>query len=379
MAKMIANKPIDMLAFDYSAFLNISAVTTYSFDKKLAIINFANGDRHQFEGSFGINIFARTLGGTATLWRYSNESGTPQIFFELSEAKIPVTKTLKAGMTASLTDDQAVFADIFKGNDSIAGSEWADVLLAYKGNDSIKPGGGADKVDGGDGKDQIEFGSKAVQIVLNKAVWTDMTIDSAVGSVRNIEDVIGSSEGDTITGDSLANLLKGEGGEDTIAGGLGNDTVDGGIGHDSLDGGDGNDTVLGGDGNDVITGGLGKDILTGGANNDTFRFLTVADAPKGEQITDFTTSLSGTPVDLIDLSAIDAIAGGTDDIFVLDLAPGTAKSVVAQGHIGWYVVDKAGTANDRTYIRINTTADTKVDMTIELKGALVLTGADFVL
>ena len=70
---------------------------------------------------------------------------------------------------------------------------------------------------------------------------------------------------------------------------------------------------------------------------------------------------------------------GVDEAFVLDKHKGTATSAVAEGHIGWYVVDAAGTANDRTFIRVNYNADATIEMTIELQGAMKLTNVDFIL
>jgi len=58
-----------------------------------------------------------------------------------------------------------------------------------------------------------------------------------------IENGIGGSGADTITGNDVANVLSGNGGADTLSGGLGNDTLIGGTGGDGLDGGAGNDTA----------------------------------------------------------------------------------------------------------------------------------------
>ena len=77
-------------------------------------------------------------------------------------------------------------------------------------------------------------------------------------------------------------------------------------------GGSGNDRLLGGSGNDLLSGGAGRDLLSGDAGEDVFRFDRVADSRRGavDRITDFS------PGDLVDLSRIDAVAGGADDAFV---------------------------------------------------------------
>ncbi|QAX31040.1 hypothetical protein ETW24_17605 [Leisingera sp. NJS204] len=111
-----------------------------------------------------------------------------------------------------------------------------------------------------------------------------------------IENAIGGSGNDLITGNDAGNelrggngndtlkgaggddLLLGNQGEDSLRGGNGNDTLNGGWDNDTLKGGDGGDELLGGlgddklfgeEGNDSLTGGSGTDTLYGGANGDT--------------------------------------------------------------------------------------------------------------
>jgi hypothetical protein len=76
-------------------------------------------------------------------------------------------------------------------------------------------------------------------------------------------------------------------------------------------GGTGNDAITGSSGNDILSGGLGADTLTGNAGADRFLYRNVADStPAGRDgIQDFASG------DIIDLSGIDAIAGGANDAF----------------------------------------------------------------
>jgi len=80
--------------------------------------------------------------------------------------------------------------------------------------------------------------------------------------------------------------------------------------------GNGNDVLLGNDvanlldagaGNDNINGGKGDDSLIGGLGNDTF---VISDLGGTDRINDFARG-----ADKIDLRAIDAVAGGTDNAF----------------------------------------------------------------
>src|SRR5262249_55952790 len=60
-------------------------------------------------------------------------------------------------------------------------------------------------------------------------------------------------------------------------GGSGNDTITGNDANNSLTGGQGNDVLFGDNGNDILSGGLGNDTLTGGAGADQFVFNSPSD------------------------------------------------------------------------------------------------------
>jgi serralysin len=94
----------------------------------------------------------------------------------------------------------------------------------------------------------------------------------------DIENAIGGSGSDTITGNGLNNTLSGGAGGDTLKGVNGDDTLNGDAGADYLYGGLGNDFLSGGadtdylygeEGNDTLDGGIGSDYLYGGAGIDT--------------------------------------------------------------------------------------------------------------
>lgn len=88
-----------------------------------------------------------------------------------------------------------------------------------------------------------------------------------------IENAIGGTGNDTITGNDAANVLTGGGGNDTLLGGNNGDTLYGGTGNDILYGQSGLDTIYGGDGNDIIQGGFSTDNVYGEAGNDVFQVL----------------------------------------------------------------------------------------------------------
>jgi endoglucanase len=126
----------------------------------------------------------------------------------------------------------------------------------------------------------------------------NLTAGTATGAGTDtlslIENVLGGSGNDILTGNAVNNALWG---------GSGNDIVDGASGNDIVDGGAGNDLLYGAAGSDRLDGGLGADQLSGGISADTFVFGAVTDssAVASDTITDFATN-----VDKIDVSGIDA-------------------------------------------------------------------------
>lgn len=138
---------------------------------------------------------------------------------------------------------------------------------------------------------------------------------------------------------------------------------------DTVIGGDLNDTLNGGKGVDTIIGGLGKDIITGGNQGDYYVFLSSADSGIGadrDLIKDFSVGN-----DIIDLSAIDAIPGGSDDAFTF---LGLAAAFTGAGQVRYEISDGGNTT-----IRINLDDDLQAEMEIGLTGTNLLTLDEFIL
>jgi Ca2+-binding RTX toxin-like protein len=246
----------------------------------------------------------------------------------------------------------------------------ADVLDGGGGNDRFQAGAvSVDKIDGGSGVDTADYSYSARRVIIDLSGETDgdgyITGDTDFNTngdkLKNIENLIGSTAGDTMTGDNNANRLEGIAGNDTLNGGGGNDVLIGGAGADWLNGGDGIDTAdysysstgividmlngtrdgvyviantdgnaqgdrlraiehfIGSSGNDTITTGETHDRLEGGAGNDVLssgRGLDVLLGGAGNDVLS-----SGRGADLM-------TGGAGHDIFVLDLASGGAKDAV---------------------------------------------------
>jgi len=116
--------------------------------------------------------------------------------------------------------------------DEIVGDSAANVLQGGAGNDVLIGRGGDDTLDGGTGSDTAGFTEGA-------AVTVSLTAGTATGqgsdTLISVENVVGSANNDTITGNTGANVL--------IAG-LGADTVNGGAGNDIIVGSDSTASVL---------------------------------------------------------------------------------------------------------------------------------------
>ncbi|MEE1656111.1 calcium-binding protein [Microvirga sp. CF3062] len=147
-----------------------------------------------------------------------------------------------------------------KGNalaNVISGNRAANTLDGGAGDDTLIGGAGNDKLIGGTGNDTASYAgaAKGVSADLSRTTAQD-TKGAGTDRLSGIENAIGSSFGDTLTG-----------GADSI---LTANRLDGGSGDDALFGGGGDDTLIGGSGDDTLIGGSGSDSLAGGAGNDLY-------------------------------------------------------------------------------------------------------------
>ncbi len=135
------------------------------------------------------------------------------------------------------------------GRDWLNGDAGNDSLYGGSADDTLQGGAGADLLDGGAGtRDQANYSDAPTGLRADLQVPTFNTGHAAGDVYSAVEDLVGSSHGDTLLGDTGSNMIWGGGGNDVW-----------------LDGRIGNDTIYGGDGNDVLIGGAGADHLDGGA------------------------------------------------------------------------------------------------------------------
>ena len=310
------------------------------------------------------------------------------------------------------------------GDNALDGGGGADRMIGGAGNDTYYVDNSADVV--------VEAAGGGTDTVMASATFVlggeveNLTLTGA-GAVNGT----GNSAINTISGNSGSNTLNGAGGDDTLNGNAGNDSLNGGAGDDTIDGGAGADTMAGGagddifvvdnagdvvtessgqgidgvvtalasytlapnveilvgasnvgqtltgnslsnaifgsEGNDRISGGGGIDYLTGDLGADRFVFAQTGESPNGarDEIEDFTHSEH----DLIDLSQIDAIAGGTNNAFTI-----VANFTHAAGQLTVHLVE-AG----HYLVQGDTTGDGIADIGIDVYSGVALSAGDFVL
>jgi Ca2+-binding RTX toxin-like protein len=163
-------------------------------------------------------------------------------------------------------------------------------------------------------------------------------------------------------------------GIENVVGGSGNDILTGDAGANALDGGLGNDTLTGGGGNDTLTGGLGTDTLTGGAGNDTFVFTTPAEAGNGAS-RDLIADVAGAGVaggDVIDVSGIDADTVALGDQAFTFIGTG---GFTAAGQLRYF----QDTVNTLTIVEGNVTGTAGAELQIAFAGLRTFVAGDFTL
>ena len=240
-------------------------------------------------------------------------------------------------------------------------------------------------VDSG-GTDTVDFSGFAARQLIDLAAEASSNVGGLTGNMAIargtvIENAVGGSGSDLITGNAVGNLIRpgagndvvhggagndviddlpggndslaGEAGADSISGGTGNDTLAGGTGNDTLAGGAGADTLAGGDGADTLAGGAGRDVLQAGAGTDRFVFAAVAESPLGAALCDVLQASSGAAAfqgagaatgDRVDLATIDAnLTAGGNQAFVFG---GTGKGHLWCADSGATTVVYANVDND---------------------------------
>ena len=135
----------------------------------------------------------------------------------LSQSVLTVNGT--SGNDSYIAGPQTTGSIVFHGGGGV------DTLTGGGGTDTFKyvVGDGADIIDGSGGINTLDYTgtASAVTVDLSQATATA----TGIGSLTNIQNIIGGSAGDILIGDALANKLTGGGGNDTLTGNGGSDTA----------------------------------------------------------------------------------------------------------------------------------------------------------
>jgi Ca2+-binding RTX toxin-like protein len=222
---------------------------------------------------------------------YTGNAGTDTVSYAPRGAGSPVTADLGTGwggdggdedtyeevenLVGTAGDDELTGGD---GNNKLEGRDGDDELHGGDGNDTLIGGAGGDVIDGDGGVDTASYLAHLSGVTANlDGAQNDGAAGESDWIQSTVENLAGSSHGDTLTGDGNPNTIHGDacslfcsgGGDDTIHGGSGNDYLYGGGGDDYVHGQGGTDTVTGSDGEDDLNGGSGADTLSGGNNDDS--------------------------------------------------------------------------------------------------------------
>ena len=264
------------------------------------------------------------------------------------------------------------------GNDILDDGSGNDTVLGGLGHDTLSGSLGDDSLDGGDGSDYVDYSSLSNSLGDTEGIKVDLTINSqqdtkkaGLDTLKDIENIIGSSYNDTIIGTNADNVILAGNGNDTIvtngsSASSGYDEIDGGSGDrdlityensgltskitvdlrnsevqdsgagkikikniEDVSGAAGADLITGNDsdnilkglaGNDTLIGNGGNDSLYGGADNDTLYGGDGNDLLEGEAGNDL----------LIGNAGSDTIRGG-EGIDTVDFSLETAKLKIILG------------------------------------------------
>ncbi|RIK78198.1 MAG: hypothetical protein DCC68_15775 [Planctomycetota bacterium] len=181
----------------------------------------ADNDRYVYTAAWGSDTLVEAAAqGTDTL-DFSAVNGT-------STASILTTGLNIAGSGSGVaytgSSIEAIFGGI--GNDTINVSNGASLA------------GGNGTIDGGGGVNTLAYTAFTTPVTVNLSTLSG----TGFANVLNVQNVVGGTVGDSITGNNADNQLEGRNGNDTLVGLGGNDILIDGTGSDSLDGGDGDDT-----------------------------------------------------------------------------------------------------------------------------------------
>jgi len=236
--------------------------------------------------------------------------------------------------------------DTLSGIRNLIGSGYNDFLVANSlgstldgglGNDVLVSNAGADNLVGGGGVDTANYSLSNAAVTVDLYNGTNSGGYAAGDTLTNVQNLVGSSSNDILTGDDNVNTINGGNGDDVIEGRGGADKLDGGAGtndtvsyENSTDlvtvnlslataqvsrGDASGDTltnfenIRGSGYDDTLTGNASANKLTGGAGNDTLIGLGGADTLDGGADIDTASYAASTAGVTVNLGAGTGVGG----------------------------------------------------------------------
>jgi hypothetical protein len=248
-----------------------------------------------------------------------------------------------------------------KGNNTVWGGAFDDIIISFAGDDRLIGGDGNDSLRSVDGSDTMEGGLGDDEYFVF-ADHSDTIIDTG-----GIDTIRTTTHWDLSSYADIENVVLATAGDWHVRGNELDNRITGSFGNNVLMGMGGDDILIGGGGDDLLIGGNAADTMTGGEGSDRFDFRSLSEVGVGidrDTITDF---VSGE--DLIGLGRIDADLGhsGNQAFHIVEAFSGAAGELAIRQQDG------------KTLVDADVDGDGLSDFQIELYGLHTLTAGDFIL
>ena len=309
------------------------------------------------------------------------EAGVDTISFINASAGVTANLQTGIGTAGEATGDRYRQIENIEGSDfadQLTGDTDANTIHGRDGDDVITGFGGADSLFGEDGNDQFLIVGGPIELIIDGGRDIDTVLAGRTNAIINYNALTNI---EAIDADGFANVrifgtgtvdlsgftltdiaaIQSFGGDDVVTGTSGSDVILSGGGKDQVNGGLGDDTLFGGDKTDVLTGGDGADSFALASAGES-----IASIRKADTVTDFDAAEG----DTLDFSAIDAIAGGGDDVFTW---VGFNALTGVEGQVGYYV--KGGAV----FVGGDIDGDASYDFLVKLDGVTSIDAASVIL
>lgn len=305
--------------YDITITITVSGSVSYTDSATVTISQFSSADSIQGSGTIDGTSGQNYIVGSTGVDTIDAMEGNDFVYARDAADDI----TAGEGNDVVVSGNNAETTTLNEGNDIVYGGANQDTMYGNEGDDQLYGGavrdfayggdgddiiGGTDgnnpifndTYDGGAGNDTLTYRDATLNISVDLSVTSAQSTGQGNDTITNIENVIGGSGNDTLTGDANDNVIDGYLGDDTLNGAGGTDTVSYdslvnnltetgvtvslalqgssqntvGAGSDTLSnfenirGSQYDDTLTGDSSNNEIEGGLGDDTLNGAGGSE---------------------------------------------------------------------------------------------------------------